>query len=277
MGKLKDDSNFKIYGWMPNKLKLKGNELLIYAIIYSFSQNDNGNGVFNANLQYLEEWTNIANKNVRNCLKNLLEKQLIIKIEDNYSIRKPNVYKINKRILDDIKNNQTGYETYTEQGTKRTQTGYETYTEQGTKRTQTGRTQTGYETYTNNNIINTIDNNIINRVVATEEEKEKILRTYTDINPRFTQLEIQMLEEDIKIYPTKWIMEAMRRAVANGKYKLAYIEGILISWQKNGYDEVKNKDGSSSNFKRSRLYKQHKVETIEDAERKFANETSGWG
>ena len=254
MGKLKDDSNFKIYGWMPNKLKLKGNELLIYAIIYSFSQNDNGNGVFNANLQYLEEWTNIANKNVRNCLKNLLEKQLIIKIEDNYSIRKPNVYKINKRILDDIKNNHTGYETYTEQGTK--------------------RTHTGYETYTNNNIINTIDNNIINRVVATEEEK--ILRTYTDINPRFTQLEIQMLEEDIKIYPTKWIMEAMRRAVANGKYKLAYIEGILNSWQKNGYDEVKNKDGSSSNFKRSRLYKQHKVETIEDAERKFANETSGW-
>ena len=35
MGKLKDDSNFQIYGWMATKLKLKGNELLIYAIIYS--------------------------------------------------------------------------------------------------------------------------------------------------------------------------------------------------------------------------------------------------
>ena len=252
MGKLKDDSNFKIYGWMPNKLKLKGNELLIYAIIYSFSQNDNGNGVFNASTAYLCEWTGLTRANVINCLSKLLDKNLITKIEDNSSQRKPNVYVANK----DFTNSKTSIETIPALVSK--------------------QYKTSIETIHNNNIINTTNNNIINRVVATEEEKEKILKTYIDINPRFTQLEIQMLEEDIKIYPTKWIMEAMRRAVANGKYKLAYIEGILNSWQKNGYDEVKNKDGSSSNFKRSRLYKQHKVETIEDAERKFANETSGW-
>ena len=66
MGKLKDDSNFQIYGWMATKLKLKGNELLIYAIIYSFSRNDNGNGVFNASTAYLCEWTGLARKNVIN-------------------------------------------------------------------------------------------------------------------------------------------------------------------------------------------------------------------
>lgn len=43
MGRLKDDNNIQIYGWMTTKLKLKGNELLIYAVIYSFSRNDNGN------------------------------------------------------------------------------------------------------------------------------------------------------------------------------------------------------------------------------------------
>lgn len=66
MGKLKDDSNFQIYGWMATKLKLKENELLIYAIIYSFSRNDNGNGVFNASTAYLCEWTGLARKNVIN-------------------------------------------------------------------------------------------------------------------------------------------------------------------------------------------------------------------
>ena len=157
MGKLKDDSNIQIYGWMATKLKLKGNELLIYAVIYSFSRNNKGEGVFNASIPYLQEWTNIASKNVRSCLKNLLDKQLIIKVEDNYSKRKPNVYKINKQILQGTKSMQTGYETTPVQGTKSMQTGYETTPVQGTK-----SMQTGYERYTNNNIINTKDNTTIN-------------------------------------------------------------------------------------------------------------------
>ena len=32
MGKVKDDSNFQIYGWMVTQLKLKGNELLNWFI-----------------------------------------------------------------------------------------------------------------------------------------------------------------------------------------------------------------------------------------------------
>ena len=92
MGKLKDDSNFQIYGWMSTKLKLKGNELLIYAIIYSFSRNNNGNGVFNASTSYISEWTGLVRKNIINCLSKLVEKKLIIKLEDNSTKRKPNVY-----------------------------------------------------------------------------------------------------------------------------------------------------------------------------------------
>ena len=98
MGKVKDDSNFQIYGWMTNKLKLKGNELLIYAIIYSFSRNNKGEGVFNASIPYLQEWTNSTKRNIINCLNSLITKQLIIKTEDNSSKRKPNVYKINRKV-----------------------------------------------------------------------------------------------------------------------------------------------------------------------------------
>lgn len=68
-----------IQGWMINELDLKGNELLIYAIIYGFSQN-NGNE-FNGSLQYLADWTCTTKKSAFNNVKSLLEKGLIEKTE----------------------------------------------------------------------------------------------------------------------------------------------------------------------------------------------------
>lgn len=102
MGKLKDDSNIQIYGWMATKLKLKGNELLIYAVIYSFSRNDNGNGVFNASISYLQEWTGLTRANVIGCISRLITKNLVVKLEDNSQKRKPNVYVVNKSIFDNM-------------------------------------------------------------------------------------------------------------------------------------------------------------------------------
>ena len=37
---VKNENYLVIQGWMITELKLKGNELLIYAIIYGFSQNN---------------------------------------------------------------------------------------------------------------------------------------------------------------------------------------------------------------------------------------------
>jgi hypothetical protein len=39
MSKVKEQNYVVIQGWMLSKLQLKGNDLLIYAIIYGFSQN----------------------------------------------------------------------------------------------------------------------------------------------------------------------------------------------------------------------------------------------
>ena len=36
-----DNNYINIQGWMVSKLNLKGNDLLIYAIIYGFSQTNN--------------------------------------------------------------------------------------------------------------------------------------------------------------------------------------------------------------------------------------------
>ena len=64
---------------MVKDLKLKGNELLIYAIIYGFSQD--GKSQFTGSLQYLADWTNSTKQGVLKALKTLCAKQLILKNE----------------------------------------------------------------------------------------------------------------------------------------------------------------------------------------------------
>lgn len=73
------DNYIVIQGWMVTELGLKGNELLIYALIYGFSQTEGQ--VFNGSLQYLADWTNSTKQGVLKNLKSLVEKGLIEKKE----------------------------------------------------------------------------------------------------------------------------------------------------------------------------------------------------
>lgn len=79
MSKVNNDGYINIQGWMISDLGLKGNELLIYAIIYGFSQD--GESKFTGSRQYLADWTNTTVKNVQNILNNLVDKGLLIKDE----------------------------------------------------------------------------------------------------------------------------------------------------------------------------------------------------
>lgn len=78
--KVRQSSYITILGWMVSDLKLRGNALLTYAIIYGFSQN--GDDSYTGSRQYLAEWTNSTVQNVSRCLKKLLEDGLIIKKEN---------------------------------------------------------------------------------------------------------------------------------------------------------------------------------------------------
>lgn len=75
--KIKDDAYLVLQPFMIKDLKLKGNELIVYACIYSFSQADNK--AFSGSLQYLADWTNSTKQGVLNCLKKLIEKGYIQK------------------------------------------------------------------------------------------------------------------------------------------------------------------------------------------------------
>ena len=242
MGKLKDDSNFQVYGWMSTKLKLKGNELLIYAIIYSFSRNNNGNGVFNASTSYISEWTGLVRKNIINCLSKLVEKKLIIKLEDNSTKRKPNVYIINRLVLNQLvtKSNMTSYEKYLALVTK--------------------SNMTSYETKHNNNIINTIDNNIINDDNKEPLNTEKQIEKYYDddfkevadsfsnnIHPINGKLEADMLIDLIDEYGKQWVIEGITEMVKYHGTNVAYLNRILLNWKKYGKNNKPKKEQQQMN------------------------------
>lgn len=79
MTAVKDNNFIAIQGWMRTKLDLKGNELLVYALIYGFSQDENSK--FSGTRRYIAEWCGCSMKTVDNTLASLLAKQLIVKHE----------------------------------------------------------------------------------------------------------------------------------------------------------------------------------------------------
>ncbi len=76
---IKSENFIHISGWMVSELQLKGNELLVYAIIYGFCQDEETK--YSGGLQYLADWTNSTKQGVIKNIKSLCEKGLIVKTE----------------------------------------------------------------------------------------------------------------------------------------------------------------------------------------------------
>lgn len=76
---ISNNNYINIQGFMVKDLKLKGNELLAYALIYGFSQD--GETWFTGSSKYIAEWLNIDRRNVLAVLQKLVDKGLLIKNE----------------------------------------------------------------------------------------------------------------------------------------------------------------------------------------------------
>lgn len=100
----KNEEYIVIQGWMINELNLKGNDLLVYALIYRYSQD--GVHKFYGSLQYLADWTNSTISGIQNNLKNLVDSKFIFKgkLGDTKSSRCE--YWVNTSILSCRKNMQ---------------------------------------------------------------------------------------------------------------------------------------------------------------------------
>lgn len=79
MGRLNDGNYIGVQAFMVRDLHLKGNELLVYALIYGFTQAESQR--FTGSLSYIAEWTTSTKQGVLKNIKSLMEKGLIAKHE----------------------------------------------------------------------------------------------------------------------------------------------------------------------------------------------------
>ena len=74
---VKEGSYITIQSFMVNDLNLKGNELLVYAIIYGLTQDNKSE--FKGSRTYLANWCNTSLPTIDKALNNLIDKGFIIK------------------------------------------------------------------------------------------------------------------------------------------------------------------------------------------------------
>jgi len=73
-----DRNYITIQGWMRD-LGLTGNKLIAYALIYGFSQD--GESEFCASLSYIADWIGVSKRATVDIIKDLVNQNLIVKIE----------------------------------------------------------------------------------------------------------------------------------------------------------------------------------------------------
>lgn len=81
--KEKTNEYYKIYDFMIQQLNLKGVELLVYALLYSFTTT--GEGKFTGSIKYLAERTNCTKRSIITCMSSLLKRNLIQRSEEKQS------------------------------------------------------------------------------------------------------------------------------------------------------------------------------------------------
>lgn len=76
---MKQDDYIVIQGWMVSELGLKGNELIIFALVHGFCKD--GKHEFTGSISYIKEWTNISERTVITILQRLVCEKLLNKEE----------------------------------------------------------------------------------------------------------------------------------------------------------------------------------------------------
>ena len=95
MNEVTDKNYIVIQSFMVRDLRLKGNELLVYAIIFDSSQTEEQK--FSGSLRYLAGRTNSTKRGVLNSLKSLMQKGYIKKEEQIINGVKHCSYRISKK------------------------------------------------------------------------------------------------------------------------------------------------------------------------------------
>ena len=90
-----ENNHIAIQGWMVEDLGLRGNKLIIFAIIWGFTGNTKSKSILNEwtiNYRYIEAWTGLGEYMVDRIIDELSSDRLIV--SDNYVVHVEENYKI---------------------------------------------------------------------------------------------------------------------------------------------------------------------------------------
>lgn len=186
----KNTNTIVIQGWMINELKLSGNELILYALIYGFSQD--GESEFYGSLNYVSTALNCSKPTVIKALNSLIDKNLIFKNQNS----------INGIVYSKYSANQIYFN-----GSKETL--LVKNNDLGSKETLRG----SKETLPNNNIYNNINNNkestlfqndLETESLKTKKEKEKQAKEKVEIDfDKLIDFYNKLFFKSVRVFPDK--------------------------------------------------------------------------
>lgn len=102
---MKNENFIVIQGWMVNELGLKQNDLLVYAIIYGFSQAGESKCVLSLN--YFQKSLNVSKNTILKSINFLSEKGLIFKEQNEINKITYNSFFVNKKVVQELNNNSS--------------------------------------------------------------------------------------------------------------------------------------------------------------------------
>lgn len=124
---ISDGTYITIQGWMRTDLNLSGNELIVYAIIYGFSQNKQGE--FTGSAQYLADWTGCSRRHIMRILSKLVEEKFVTKTETVLNSNEKRVsYQAERgcvKLSQGVSNCHRGYDKMSQGGVTKCPRGYD--------------------------------------------------------------------------------------------------------------------------------------------------------
>lgn len=242
MSKVKDENYIHIPGWAVTRLGLKGNELLVYAIIYGFSQDDETR--FTGSLQYLADWTNSTKQSCIKCLKSLVEKGYITK---------------NEKIVNGVK--------FCEYQAVKLKFIVLNKVEQGIKQSLTGGIK--------QSLPNTIDNNTLDNNIVRKKERKSKSKSYDEQITEYTENEelqnalkafVQMrafIKSPVTEHGLKLLLNKLTKISRNDAEKITIVNNsIENNWK--GFYGLKEESSYQKSVQSEKKYDQNGYESEEE-------------
>ena len=222
---IKEENYIVIQGWMRSEMGLSGAALMVYAVIYGFSQT--GNCYYSGSIDYLAEWAGVKRRQVISILKDLTESGYIEKNEVGYNRFR---YRTDREMVRNARREWCN--NCTIDGAK--------MTPDGAKMTPDGAKSApnNIDIYNNNNI----NKNTHNAGAREEASEAATILCGPNKNVKLTPAQLEELENRIPNQLTRYIHRLSRYKV--GRDNAAMMDDFqwLLGWLSEDCADVKERD-----------------------------------